>query len=424
MPIFVVVYTVYYGLPIFILTPTGLQENFQMPLFEVDIDKCLLLAIAGLVAIILGFYCAGRRRRSSLLSLELIWEDTRAIEIVSCVVGLLSLPAFWVSGTGLLPSALRQPIALVGDLYYMSVIALFILQLEHRSHLLCRLLLWGVLLPARAAIGILLGRFGFAVLVALVLWLVYTTLRRRTPWLLIVAGFALFCLLQPAKTAFRGMVYSNGVNNIDQPSSEKLEAFTISAELAWNLFKERGAEDVISLATERLAQLIVFVQVAQLTPSTVAYWQGDSYYSLLLKVVPRFIYPAKPEDQIGNDFGHQYSFIARTDYTTSISLPQLVEFYGNFGPIGVVIGSLLVGAFYRVLHDVFFHSCAGFGALVGGLFLLNQWLNFEDNLSLVLGGVFGSLLSIFAFHRAVLAVSAFRKVISQRSRRGRARVEA
>jgi hypothetical protein len=100
------------------------------------------------------------------------------------------------------------------------------------------------------------------------------------------------------------------------------------------------------------------------------------------------LYPDKPHEISGQAFGHRYSFLDEQDTQTSYNLPQLIEFYANFGPLGVLVGMLLIGLIYRTIDHLYFHANAGLGAVVGGIYIVVKLLAIETALSIVLGSVF------------------------------------
>jgi hypothetical protein len=236
----------------------------------------------------------------------------------------------------------------------------------------------------------------------------YATLRRRIPWIFLIVGFAGFTIMQPVKANFRKMVWVEGATNKDQSESEKIEAMELAFSNGMTLAEQMGPEKIISIATERLAQIVLFAQIVEYTPHSVPYWKGESYSPLLWKLVPTAVYPTKANEVWGQIFGHRYNLLNPRDYTTSINLPQLVEFYANFGPIGVLVGSLLLGAFYRAIHDMFVHRDLGLGGLVAVLFIMTNFLEFESNFSLIVGFLYEQLLSVAVMYWSVII---FRRMI-------------
>ena len=109
--------------------------------------------------------------------------------------------------------------------------------------------------------------------------------------------------------------------------------------------------DVVGDRTDHLALL---ADVSVKTPGSVPYWGGQTYLSLVGSFVPRALWPDKPEKRVGQDFGHRYGYLTRNDLSTSFNLPYPIEFYVNFGEVGIVVGMLIVGVIFGLL-DTFFN---------------------------------------------------------------------
>jgi hypothetical protein len=74
--------------------------------------------------------------------------------------------------------------------------------------------------------------------------------------------------------------------------------------------------------------------VKEKTPSTIPYWKGESYLPIFTKLIPRFLWPNKPTENMGQEFGHRYGILAWDNLTTSMNTPIIAEAYMNFGEIG------------------------------------------------------------------------------------------
>lgn len=409
MPIFAFGFAIYYAVPIFILVRQATFLSLPMDLMADSINKTLLLCLAGLSLTIIGFYGPWRHAIARIVpTFELDWPDEGAVVVASSLIGVISLVALWVTFRTGLPEAIREPFKVCAETYFLALIALFVLQLKGRLGWMGIALLWGILIPTRVLLGVTQGYFAYGITVGLALCMTYATVRRRIPWGLVILGLVGFLLLQPVKANFRKQVWVNGATNMDQPESEKVEAMIGSFQQGLSAFDALGLETTVSVATERLAQIVTFVWVVVLTPDAVAYWEGESYEPIFWKFVPRAFYPDKPDEVSGGTFGHRYGFVEPFDYTTSINLPQIVEFYINFGIPGVLLGSLLLGVFYRVVHSMFVHPAARFGAVVAVLFIMTKYLAFEINLSLVVAPLHEHLLSVAFMYYAVRFVSALR----------------
>jgi hypothetical protein len=153
-------------------------------------------------------------------------------------------------------------------------------------------------------------------------------------------------------------------------------------------------------------EISTMVAVQTTTPTVVPYWQGATYVDLYWSLIPRFLYPDKPGKILGQDFGHRYGLLDKFDKTTSYNLPQLVEFYANFGIWGVAIGMLLLGVAQRVLYHILTAPDADASIPLLATIILAHCCNIESDLSAVYGGLFLNIIAIIA----ILAVLRARRV--------------
>ena len=150
----------------------------------------------------------------------------------------------------------------------------------------------------------------------------------------------------------------------------------------------------MSMTAGRSALMDLFANVARRTPSEVPYWGGETYSTLATSMIPRFLWPGTPVKVLGQTFGHRYSYIHASNKSTAINLPIMVEFFVNFGSIGVLIGMAIVGFIYRLLDTLI--NRPGQSPLLSmiGVVILLPLLLIESDFSLVFGGL---ILTGFAF---------------------------
>jgi hypothetical protein len=137
----------------------------------------------------------------------------------------------------------------------------------------------------------------------------------------------------------------------------------------------------------RSANLDVLADVIRRTPSQVRYWGGATYLSLVGSFVPRFLWPDKPTKELGQAFGHRYSYLDPRDARTSLNLPILVEFFANFGFLGVVVGMGVVGVVYRLVERAVNNPGQDEILSLAGIVLMIPLTNIESDLSLAFGGL-------------------------------------
>jgi hypothetical protein len=141
-------------------------------------------------------------------------------------------------------------------------------------------------------------------------------------------------------------------------------------------------------AITRSATLDLLADVVQRTPRDVPYWGGRTYYSLVGFAIPRVLWPSKPTKTLGQDFGHRYSYIGSWDQSTSMNFPYIVEFYANFGSIGVFVGMFLTGMIFRLLDLTLNRPGQSVVRSIASMSILIPLLNVESDFSLVFGGIF------------------------------------
>jgi hypothetical protein len=211
--------------------------------------------------------------------------------------------------------------------------------------------------------------------------------RRRIPWLLIIGTAAFFIHLQPVKFEYRKYTYEYGrYAHLSLIGKAQLFAQLIGKYYSGGITTSSSAEGA---AASRVAHIRTLSYVMSHTPEPVPYWNGKTYELLYASLIPRFLWPSKPTETLGQDFGHRYSLLAEDDRITSINLPWMVEMYANFGTLGVLFGMPIMGLAFAVLTEKFGRGGMDYlNFIVGTAILFQASVDQENNLSLV----FGSLL--------------------------------
>jgi hypothetical protein len=418
LPAMLVVYLTFFGFPIF--TQKTLLMVFAYAAYALDdaaVDKALFLSLLGLGLVICGYYWPGRRRVAGFLPrFRMQWRDKDAVQWAALFFMIVGLSAFVIFFQLKLPGEVQAYVSLPSDFFFLGMILLFIMQLQGDLPFIFTVLLWTVLIPARVILGMAQGQLGLGMLVVMGLVITYATIRRRIPWMVFFIGFGAFIVLQPVKQGLRQSIWvNNQMDNSEISQGDKAAALADSAQRGWTLANSFDLVDVISLATLRLADILVFSTLVARTPSEVPYWGGASYYRFPFYFIPRILYPDKPSYMEGNIFAHQYEMIAVDNFTTSVNIPQVVEFYGNFGPLGVVIGCLVLGVIYRTIADCFIHERCGMGAIVGAIYLFTHLLDIENSLAQIFGQLWIESITLVIFYFGVRLVEALFQAVSLKS---------
>ncbi len=150
---------------------------------------------------------------------------------------------------------------------------------------------------------------------------------------------------------------------------------------------------IIARILHRLNRLGELSFVIQTTGEQIPFIGGETYLPILTKIIPRALWPDKPQETFGQYFGHRYRIIADHDLKTSVNLPIIVEGYINWGWLGILFSASLMGLLMRVLWEEWIGKHAAVGNVVLGTIMVMNTPFQGSNLSLVLGGIlFGGIV--------------------------------
>ena len=385
LPLIGGVYLFYYPLHV-VLGQSSVNYLFRLePAF--DYDRPVQYALAGWVALLIGYY------GGASLQLNSPFRHVRPMDLFT----LRTWGKLLVWG-GLLFDAVRQvvpiPMVLRGLLYFTSMLSLLgialltILAVQKRLSRRERWALYtAIMLTAllRAGSGLVSNVVILALTTFLAIWAGGGRLGFR--WLLIAA------LSVAAMIGMRSVAMEYRARSWFAETQLSLAGRAmLMGQLLLSKVETQGpvatVEDGWTIVAGRSANMDLLADVVRQTGTTVPFWGGETYLSLIGFAVPRFIWPSKPTKTLGQDFGHRYGYLDSWDTWTSINLPFLVEFYANFGEIGVLIGMVIVGVLYRLLDNDLNRAGQPLQVTICSLVLLIPLLNVESDFSLVFGGLF------------------------------------
>ena len=396
MPFLTLVFAYYFALPVFLLREfaTGL---FKPPVPEHYITLALGYSLLGLYCMFAGYYGPAKWLFGPILPrLNLQWRDMRVVKLVALILGFGGL--FASHAVEYLPESLAQVGAFAADLSMVGICALVALHLAGKLDWSIAAFLWGFLIPVRIAIGLGTGSAASGLIVGIAVAMMFAAVSRSIPWKMMALGTVALFILRPAEAPYRIATWGGRLS--DAGVIEKAQVF---GEIVYRITLGGTVppQALIEVASMRLAQFTVFGEVIEDTPALVPFWEGQSFYPILFKPIPRFIMPDKPEEVSGSWFGHRYGLITQENTTTSINLPQIVELYGNFGLIGVIVGMFIFGLIYRLVLEMYVHPGMGLGALVGGVYVSSKVIDIGSATSLTFGVIPWSMVLIALIHLIV-----------------------
>jgi hypothetical protein len=377
------VYGIYYVLPLTL----GIVDNYyNAPVYvESDYDYPVQLAFFGWIAMIAGYVSIGMFFKRKPLT-PLNW-DKRVIARWGFMLMYGGIAAAGLRAVLLSATVVGGVFQFLLGLHWVGTGILIVLA---RRHELTRYQLWwlvggfaisSAMMVANGSIAPMLMLFlvaGFAV------WIGRPEI--RTGWIVAAVSALLIA------SSFRGIAIEFRRATVGQPAQlSQTENLRLMFNLLGNKVDNEGLAGAIGhgLATTagRSANLDLFANLVRRTPSEVPFWNGETYKSLIGFAVPRFLWPNKPTKDLGQAFGHRYNYIHASNMSTAINLPVLVEFYANFGEIGVVLGMLVVGFIYRIIDTIL--NRPGQSQLVSiiGVALMIPLFFIESDFSLIFGGL-------------------------------------
>lgn len=174
----------------------------------------------------------------------------------------------------------------------------------------------------------------------------YFSHSRRVPWALLLPSLLVFTVLHHGKAHMRQAYWGEG-----QPEltiTQLPDFFGEWLEIGWlNLRQPEQGGKLLLLERSSLLQIAAFV-VAQV-PDRVPPFRGESYRTIPLQVVPRFLWPDKPSP---NDSISLLSvglgLLSRDQAeSTSIGFGMIAESYANFELLGPIVVGLVLGIFLQ-----------------------------------------------------------------------------
>jgi hypothetical protein len=214
--------------------------------------------------------------------------------------------------------------------------------------------------------------------------------RRKLPLksVLVVALIFVF-LVFPFYNTFRNV-------NRELDTSRRVDK-TLEMTRGWS--SDRYLDASVFAFLKRLAIGTSVAAVISDTGRWVDYKYGETLFLTPIGVlVPRFIWPDKPNISIGREFGATFRLVNVADFETYVAPSMVGELYWNFAVPGVIVGMFVLGTAYRWYFQRY-GAGEGFDPIRKSIYasLLIGALLFEGNVAIVVGGVVKALALLVVF---------------------------
>lgn len=416
LPIIGTLYALYYARP-FLFDSLGQHWRIHVDA-QIDYDAPIQLALIGWLLLLCGYWITGVILRQRKAAHNDLYD-------VSVLKGVLLAAALATSTLGLIEQQLTVPpiaasiFRVAASLRLFSFGALAYLMVRGNMSLFAKAVfvcLVALLVQSQLASGFVSPLMITTAALFAGVWLAKGKLTAGMT--IILAGSIMITLfVKGALHDYRQVAWRTGAElSVSQQAT--LVAATTREAIATKGFVGAMSSGSGSLAM-RSANMELFADIVRRTPRPVPYWNGGSYVSLIGLAIPRFMWPTKPTKDLGQTFGHRYNLLDAHDTHTSFNLPILVEFYANFGELGVALGMLLVGVLYRIVESLVNRPGQDFLSSMGGVVILLPLFNIESDFSLTFGGLLLNGLAIWYSLKFVRRVVLKRTTsLASRDRRG------
>jgi hypothetical protein len=275
------------------------------------------------------------------------------------VVALITIPLGWIiyltSQYGILPQRVGSGfIGAFSNSTYFGIALLMLSYLRYRSY--AALLLMGLLIPPTMAFNYLTGSKGlfFAPIAVSIIAFIVVMRRIRLRWIL--AAFVAMSLFYPIGEFQRQVILQGNTRTAAWALRQPVEVASKTVRFV-------GGQDFgpmlwkgVASTMVRFDGLGIAAVIVRDCPSRVPYQGGWTLAQIPLSYIPRLVWKNKPHMTSGGWVTEK--FAGGPGIHSSTGSTWVGELWFNFGWVGVVIGMLVIGIFFRTLHEVLFRKGA------------------------------------------------------------------
>lgn len=396
-------YAIQFAVPFFTSEPTVLLAGNNIKYIDdVDVTAALMLSLLGVIVLQIGYYKVSTSKFIRMMpNVNLHLHEKKAA--VYCAV--VSVVLLMIGNTeSLIPEQFRaQFSSILGVFQNQAFVVIGILgwlvysgrgRKWHKVWLYCIV----ALMSLRGVSNGMVEQAAVPVAVLLITRWMYIN---RVPFLALSAMLLVILFLSPVKGEFRERLYAGDVP--DTSVQSRVLVWGEQASEYWGsvLSNDRNVYESATTATRRTDFIHQLAHICSLTPSVIPYQYGATYSYFAVTLIPRFLWPEKPEAGSANNF-----FAVTYGLTTEEGLKKVTfgmsllgEGYINLGWPGVFMIMLLQGAMISTLQRIFGDVHAGPG---GRAIFLAFFVFFLNGIGSSAEILFGNVLQSLLFSCALL----------------------
>jgi hypothetical protein len=324
-------------------------------LHPADIARGQTVVLVGLLAMLLGYAIPlGRLVPGGVPRPRRDWSMHSAL-----IVALLTIPLGWMITLswqfGLLPSRVGSGfVGWLGTSTYFGIALLMLVYLRYRSF--AALALLGLLIPPTMAFNYMSGSRGIFFAPLAVTIIAYIVVKRRIQYRWIAVAFVTISIFYPVVEFQRQVILQGNTRGMAWALMRPVEVVTKTTRFV-------GSQNFGAILQKGTASMMVRFDglgiasvIVRDCPSRVPFQGGWTIGQIFVSYIPRLVWKNKPLMTSGGWVTEK--FAGGPGIMSSTGATWIGEFWFNFGWPGIVLGMLVIGIFFRVLHEMLFRPNA------------------------------------------------------------------
>ncbi len=352
LEVYVLLIGFYYAIPMIM----GINDSFRAIKLDQDVRiEVGLIAILSIIAVQIGWNRSRRTRKRDIpLKIRVIPHKTA----VNIFIFFLITSVLYQIATqlGYTYQYIGVSLSNAANILMTSVLGTV------SNYVLCRLIGEGTLnkkLTYMTFALILIGTITIAynlMLLRVIEWILpailgYILGSGRIPWKTMILLLVSISFLSIGKGAARTIYWDYGyVSTIRTTIPNIASRFLHWSQLSWEYYTEdtKASRHTTLMTRINLSGMVGII--VKKTPDDIPYLYGETYSMLPIMLMPRVFWPDKPSghaatELLGFRYGvHEHGKVI----STSIGLGLLGEAYANFGFIGTIVLSYLIGSMFGI----------------------------------------------------------------------------
>lgn len=309
-----------------------------------------------------------------------------ALQIVQKIIHYLSIPFGFI---GLIETMLPATIGAVALLYWLR-----------GGRKILYLILTSVYIAYYFVYYIGGTLFIYSIFLVAAPIVIYIVERKKVPYKTIFIVTILLLPIYLSRHTYRSKgLYSSGTERL-LIGWKILETEYANANMShWQELIDKNNQDYnVDNRTEGVSYLATIIN--RINNGTSQHVYGETIAWLPTMVIPRFLIPFRPNQNMGDKWAIYYG-VKDVSWRASINFPMLCEFYANFGYLGMIILSFFNGIFIIWMMGKF-NNGIGDTNLMLFIFVVTKIIVIEANVTLAYGAILQVIAVCWLIKRFIL----------------------